>query len=97
MASNRAPCASGLCVAIVLLSEVSGAGMLDGGFGSILFSVLFLVAAPLIVIGRVGVALTGWAPPWLQMVVAFGLMLLAVASADRLLTRVLRRLAREAR
>jgi hypothetical protein len=83
-----------LCVGIVLLSEVTGAGMLDGGFGSALFGLLFLIGAPLIVIGRVGVALTAWAPSWFQMVVACGLILLAVATADRLVTRALRRLAR---
>jgi hypothetical protein len=41
-----------VCVVFVLLSEITGAGMLDGGFGSALFGVLLLLGAPFLVVGR---------------------------------------------
>lgn len=75
------------CLVLVIISEVTGAGMLDAGFGSMLFGVLFLIGAPFLAIGRLGVAATAWAPSWMQAVVAAGLVLAATALADRLVTR----------
>lgn len=79
------------CVGLGLISQVTGAGMLDGGFGSALFGFLFLVGAPFLIIGRLGVAATAWAPTWLQEVVSMALVLIATAVADRSLTRWLQR------
>lgn len=79
------------CVTIVAISEVTAAGMLDGGFGSALFGLLFLVGAPFVLLARVGVALTTWAPVWLQTLVSGGLVLVATALADRAITRWLER------
>lgn len=75
------------CVGLVIVSEVTGTGMLDGGFGSMLFGVLFLIGAPFLAIGRLGAAATAWAPIWIQAVVAAGLVLAATTLADRLVTR----------
>ena len=77
------------CVAIVLLSGVTGAGMLDGGVGSALFGILFLIAAPFVAVGRLGVTATAWAPVWFQFITSLSLVLATTAIADRFLTRFL--------
>ena len=81
------------CVAVGMISQLTGAGMLDGGFGSALFGVLFLVGAPFLIVGRVGVAATAWAPGWLQALLVIGLVLAFTALADRAVTRALLRAA----
>jgi hypothetical protein len=79
------------CVTVVLLSQVMGAGMLDGGFGSAIFGVLLLFGAPFVVVGRLGVAATSWAPAWVQALVSITLILVVTAFADRVVTRWLSR------
>jgi len=80
-----------ICVGLVTLSEITGAGMLDGGAGSMLFGLLFLLAAPFLIIGRLVVAVTAWAPVWLQTVLTIVVVLTVTTFADRRLTRWLLR------
>jgi len=80
-----------ICTCLVMISQITGAGMLDGGFGSGLFGFLFLIGAPFIIVARIGVAATAWGSTWLQAVVAVALVLAATALADRFVTRWLLR------
>lgn len=80
-----------ICVGLVTLSEITGAGMLDGGAGSALFGLIFLLGAPFLIIARVVVTLTAWAPVWLQTVLVMAVVLTMTAFADRSLTRWLLR------
>jgi hypothetical protein len=83
------------CVALVMISGVTGAGMLDGGYGSALFGLLFLVGAPFLLVARLALALTAWAPGWIRAVISVALVLAATTLLDRFLTRWLLRGERE--
>ena len=83
------------CVALVMISGVTGAGMLDGGFGSALFGLLFLIGAPFLLVARLGLAMTAWAPGWIRAVISVALVLAATTLLDRFLTHWLLRGERE--
>ena len=80
-----------LCVLGALALEVTGLEFLDGGAGSLLTGLLFLFAAHFLIVGRIAVALTSWAPFWVQVVtVAVCLIGLALV-LDRPLASLIRR------
>jgi hypothetical protein len=79
------------CVSLVMISGVTGAGMLDGGFGSVLFGLLFLIGAPFLLVARLGLAMTAWAPDWIRAAITVALVLAATTLVDRFLTRWLLR------
>ena len=79
-----------ICGGIVLLSEVTGAGMLDGGLGSLLFGVLLILGAPLFILGKIVIVATSWAPQWLQTVTVIVVVVGSTAVADYYVTRWLR-------
>lgn len=79
------------CVSLVTISGITGTGMLDGGFGSALFGLLFLIGAPFLLVARLGLAMTAWAPGWIRAVISVALVLAATTLADRFLTRWLLR------
>jgi hypothetical protein len=83
------------CVVVLMISQLTGAGLLDGGFGSTLFGVLFVVGAPFLIVGRIGVAATAGAPGWMQAITVIVLVLAFTALADLVVTRALKRMAQK--
>jgi hypothetical protein len=64
---------------------------MDGAVGSALFVLFAIVAAPFLMVGRLGVALTSWAPTSVQVIVV-GLLAIGTALAlDPPLRRALSR------
>jgi uncharacterized protein (DUF983 family) len=71
--------------------ELARLEAMDGGIGSLVTLLLMVLAVPFLIAGRIGVALTSWAPVWVQLVVAGGLMTGVALALDRPLRRWLSR------
>lgn len=78
----------GVVALLTGLIGIAGVESMDGGVGSILFVLYAVIAAPFLIVGRLGVALVNWAP----MPVQVGVVVILAVALAALLDDPLRRL-----
>jgi hypothetical protein len=73
---------------------IAGVESMDGGVGSTLLVLFAIVGAPFLIVGRLGVALTSWAPVPVQAAVVVALAIVVALLLDDPLRRLLDRFGR---
>lgn len=78
-------------ILVVIVFGVMDLDPIDNGIGSLTLSVLMFIGAPFLVVWRLGMAATSWAPVWVQIVTSACLVLGVTMALDHLVARLLRR------